>query len=250
MRTTARALPILWPSSCKLTKCLHRSCPTSRHGDNLRFCICLPGALRSDHFCGDDFSSLWFELDVSTPRISSAMGRLRKALLQAKLSSAQAPPSASPPPPTPSPANSSLANSWVEHAPPRLDQATVQRMVQAFKDAFPGEHLDSDAMPSSRLLTKVHRWFQPGNAITWVPCSCAFQQNSMKRSYKAKQPSKSAPKCISSAPLSSTTRRSCRSTTCASALPGCIAFKLSSAMLSHLQRCTSATPQGVRQKGP
>ena len=42
-------------------------------------------------------------------------------------------------------------------------------MVQAFKDAFPGEHLDSDAMPSIRLLSIVRRWFQPGNAITWVP---------------------------------------------------------------------------------
>ena len=133
-----------------------------------------------------------------------------------------------------------------------------RRHLQTTPWPTPGSNMHRPAW--IRLLCNV--WFKPsrmpsqGSTLTAMPCpasvsspkytggfspatpslgclgSCAFQQNSMKRSYKAKQPSKSAPKRISSAPLSSTTRRSCRSTTCASALPGCIAFRLSSAMLS------------------
>ena len=41
--------------------------------------------------------------------------------------------------------------------------------MKDFHTNYPGEHLDSDAMPSVRLLSIVHRWLSPGNSISWVP---------------------------------------------------------------------------------
>ena len=42
-------------------------------------------------------------------------------------------------------------------------------MVEQFRNAYTSEHLDSDSMPSIRLLSLVHQWFKPHGAIKWIP---------------------------------------------------------------------------------
>ena len=74
-----------------------------------------------------------------------------------------------PQPSTAQPAAQPQLNSWAEHAPPRLDSAVIAQLTKDFKANYPGEFLDSDAMPSVRLLSIVHKWFAPQGTITWVP---------------------------------------------------------------------------------
>ena len=72
--------------------------------------------------------------------------------------------------PYPDPSQQAVhANVWAEHAPPRLDASTVTHLQASFRSNYPGEHLDSDCMPSIRLLSLVHMWFKPGGTIKWVP---------------------------------------------------------------------------------
>ena len=42
-------------------------------------------------------------------------------------------------------------------------------MIEQFRNADTSEHLDSDTMPSIRLLSLVHQWFRPHGSIKWVP---------------------------------------------------------------------------------
>ena len=71
-----------------------------------------------------------------------------------------------------------------------------------------GSTLTAMPCPASVSSPKYTGGFSPATPSLGCPGSCASQRNSVKRSYKAKQPSKSAPKRISSALLSSTTRLS------------------------------------------
>ena len=113
------------------------------------------------------------------------MARLRRALVQAQVRVKQyeaeavrtAEPStasASAPPAGTAPA----ADARVEHAPQRLDNDTVARMVTEFKEAYPGELLDSNAMPSIRLLSLVHAWFKEAATprIKYVPWQYRMSQ--------------------------------------------------------------------------
>ena len=122
-----------------------------------------------DVFCSDEHAELWETLGVSDPQHSPAMARLRRALHKAKHlteASDSAPASSA----SAAPSTAQLQpNAWAEHAPPRLDSASIAQLVKDFQQNYPGEHLDADAMPSVRLLSIVHRWFVPGNAISWVP---------------------------------------------------------------------------------
>ena len=115
-------------------------------------------------------------------------------------------------------------------------------MVQAFKDAFQGEHLDSDAMPSIRLLSIVRRWFQPGNAITWVPWQLRLSAKQCEEiiQSKATKQIRTEAHLISTAFFDDTPQRRLAALH-SNCFPQCY---------RHLQRYTSATPQGVRQKGP
>ena len=120
-----------------------------------------------DVFLSDKYDELWLGLGITDPAHSPAMARLRRALKRAQnlTELADSPAAASPSAPS---APASL-NAWAEHAPPRLDAANIAQLVKDFHTNYPGEHLDSDAMPSVRLLSIVHRWFSPGNSISWVP---------------------------------------------------------------------------------
>ena len=60
-------------------------------------------------------------------------------------------------------------NVWAEHAPPRLDQDAVNKLIAKFRTNYPSEHLDSDTRPSIRLLSLVHQWFKPHGTILWIP---------------------------------------------------------------------------------
>ncbi|CAE7244979.1 unnamed protein product [Symbiodinium microadriaticum] len=150
------------------------------------FAFAYATAQELDVFCSEDHAEMWDTLGVSDPAHSPAMARLRRALHKAKHlteaadtalpSSSNAVPSTAQPQP----------NAWAEHAPPRLDSANIAQLVKDFQQNYPGEHLDGDAMPSVRLLSIVHRWFVPGNAISWVP----WQLRLSEKQYQA-------PKCTS-----------------------------------------------------
>ena len=114
--------------------------------------------------------SLWNALGVVDPEHCPATARLRGALDKCKAltkaaDGASITASSSGINLTQSPA----PNVWAEHAPPRLDNEAVQLMVEQFRNAYRSEHLDSDAMPSIRLLSLVQQWFKPHGAIKWIP---------------------------------------------------------------------------------
>ena len=120
-------------------------------------------------FVSKQSPDLWQQLQVVDPEHSPAVARLRRALdMSQNITRAQ---DACPAPatPAPSPSTAVATNVWAEHAPPRLDTEAVQRMQASFKPNYPGEHLDSDSMPSIRLLSLVHQWFTPKGAIKWIP---------------------------------------------------------------------------------
>ena len=133
------------------------------------FAFAYATAQELDIFCSEEHAELWENMGVSDPQHSPAMARLRRALHKAKhlTEASDSAPSSSA---SPAPSTAQFQpNAWAEHAPPRLDTASIAQLVKDFQRNYPGEHLDADAMPSVRLLSILHRWFVPGNAISWVP---------------------------------------------------------------------------------
>ena len=120
-----------------------------------------------DVLCSAEHQQVWDDMEVSDPLHSPAMARLRRSLQRAKAIT-EASDAAAPPAPSSGTSPTQL-NAWAEHAPPRLDSNSIAQLVKDFHRNYPGEHLDGDAMPSVRLLSIVHRWFSPGNSISWVP---------------------------------------------------------------------------------
>ena len=88
----------------------------------------------------------------------------------------------------PSSSTSPPADSWVEHAPQRLDNETVARTVAKFKEAYPGELLDSTSSPIIRLLSMVHAWFKdPAQPrIKCIPWQCRMSQRQYTEIIEAK----------------------------------------------------------------
>ena len=72
---------------------------------------------------------------------------------------------------TPTPVRSldSLTHSheWIENPPPKLTTETVDSLVSTFKQNYPWELLDSDSMPSIRLLSLVHEGLK--TRLKWMP---------------------------------------------------------------------------------
>ena len=114
-------------------------------------------------------AQLWANLGVTDPEHCPATARLRRALDKCKAltraADTAAPGSASG---STGLLQSPAPNVWAEHAPPRLDNEAVQ-LVEQFRNAYTSEHLNSDSMPSVRLLSLVHQWFKPHGAIKWIP---------------------------------------------------------------------------------
>ncbi|CAE7274006.1 hypothetical protein AK812_SmicGene39418 [Symbiodinium microadriaticum] len=136
-------------------------------------------------FCdASTYAQLWQDLGIDEPEHSPAMARLRRAWHRCKaLAQAAELPT--------SPAETSTAqqlplNSWAEHAPPRLDAATIAQLTKDFQANYPGEHLDGDAMPSVRLLSIVHKWFSPGGSIAWIPWQLRLSQKQYQEIIESK----------------------------------------------------------------
>ncbi|CAE7763362.1 unnamed protein product [Symbiodinium necroappetens] len=112
-------------------------------------------------FCdASAYAQLWQDLGIDEPEHSPAMARLRRAWHRCKAlaQAAEAPASSS----EVSTAPQLPLNSWAEHAPPRLDTATIAQLTKDFQSNYAGEHLDGDAMPSVRLLSIPGKRKEPG----------------------------------------------------------------------------------------
>ena len=148
-----------------------------------------------DNFATSKDEEFWTALQVTEqPLHSMPMARLRRALVQAQIrvkayeaerlrteepaSQGSAPSSSTAPP----------ADSWVEHAPQRLDNDTVARLTAEFKEAYPGELLDSSSTPSIRLLSMVHAWFKdPAQPrIKYIPWQFRMSQRQYTEIIEAK----------------------------------------------------------------
>ena len=135
-------------------------------------------------FIAKQGQDLWDQMQITDPEHSPAVARLRRALDLSKsiTKSKDASPSAL----APTAPQSIATNVWAEHAPPRLDSEAVQRMQSTFKSNYPGEHLDSDCMPSIRLLSIVHLWFAPRGTIKWVPWQLRMSQRQYQEIMEAR----------------------------------------------------------------
>ena len=147
-----------------------------------------------DSFATSKDEEFWTALQVTEPLHSMPMARLRRALVQSQIrvkayenemqrteepATQSSAPSASSAPP---------ADSWVEHAPQRLDNDTVAKLVADFKEAYPGELLDSASTPSIRLLSMVHAWFKdPAQPrIKYIPWQFRMSQRQYTEIIEAK----------------------------------------------------------------
>ena len=90
---------------------------------------------------------------------------LRAAWHAARRSQIQEPSSSTP---ASEPAQSSDAPSWTEAFAPKMEQATVQKLKDAYLANYPSELLTPDLMPSLRLLSLVYSQLQK-KQWRWVP---------------------------------------------------------------------------------
>ena len=89
---------------------------------------------------------------------------------------------------TPTPVRSldSLTHSheWMENLPPKLTTETVDSLVATFKQNYQGELLDSDSMPSIRLLSLVHEGLK--TRLKWIPWQYRLSQKQYQEILEAK----------------------------------------------------------------
>ena len=74
---------------------------------------------------------------------------------------------------------------WTEHLPPKLTPETVQHMLDTFKKNYPGEHIDTDSMPSLRLLSLVHEAMQRKH-LKFIPWQLRLSQKQYQEAIEAK----------------------------------------------------------------
>ncbi|CAE7281083.1 unnamed protein product, partial [Symbiodinium microadriaticum] len=148
-----------------------------------------------DNFAASKDEEFWTALQVTEqPLHSMPMARLRRALVQAQIRlkayEAQRLRTEEPAPQSSAPSSSTAppADSWVEHAPQRLDNDTVAKLTAEFKEAYPGELLDSASTPSIRLLSMVYAWFKdPAQPrIKYIPWQFRMSQRQYTEIIEAK----------------------------------------------------------------
>ena len=93
----------------------------------------------------------------------------QKAALRAAFKRCQLADSASPPASAPAdPEEVAPAGSWTEAFAPKLDSQRILELKAKFLKDYPSELLNSDCMPSTRLLSLVHHQLQKQH-WSWVP---------------------------------------------------------------------------------
>ena len=95
------------------------------------FAFAYATAQKLDVFCSEKYAELWDTLGVSDPAHSPAMAKLRKALHKAKHLTEAANSALSVSSKTQSTAQLQ-PNAWTEHAPSRLDSASIAQLVKDF----------------------------------------------------------------------------------------------------------------------
>ncbi|CAE7837445.1 unnamed protein product, partial [Symbiodinium necroappetens] len=148
-----------------------------------------------DNFAASKDEEFWTALQVTEqPLHSMPMARLRRALVQAQIRvkayEAERHRTEEPAPQSSAPSSSTAppTDSWVEHAPQRLDNDTVAKLTAEFKEAYPGELLDSASTPSIRLLSMVYAWFKdPAQPrIKYIPLQFRMSQRQYTEIIEAK----------------------------------------------------------------
>ena len=138
----------------QLPECFVEALQTSNIASVADFAYAYPSTADLSVFAEARAQEFWRALQVTDPEHSMHMARVRRALTRAQaLTKVQ----------------DVRANVWAEHAPPRLDASAVTQLQASFRANYPGEHLDSDCMPSIRLLSLVHMVPVRGSHKIWVP---------------------------------------------------------------------------------
>ena len=79
-------------------------------------------------------------------------------------------------------------DSWSESFPAKLSGEKVQSLRDSFESAYPGELLDSENFPSSRMLALCFKYATPGE-LKWVPWKYRMSQ-AQHESHSLRRPSK------------------------------------------------------------
>lgn len=87
---------------------------------------------------------------------------------------------------TSTPLNPVTSPVWHELAPPRLTPEAVAQMVETFQTNYPGELLTPDTTPSIRLLSVIHHYMKPGQAIKYIPWQIRMSQKQYQEMTEAK----------------------------------------------------------------
>ena len=82
----------------------------------------------------------------------------------------------------------SSTSTWAETFPPKLDAAVVRSFRDRFEKSYPSEILDSESMPSSRLLALAHRYVK-NKEWQWIPWAWRMSQAQLDAS-QLQRPSK------------------------------------------------------------
>ena len=132
---------------------------------------------------------LWTDMgvDLATEEYSTTVpaGKLRRLLAQCRMMVQQFSTST-----TAAATSTSLSPVatpvWQELAPPRLTPEAVNQMIETFQTNFPGELLTSETTPSIRLLSVVHHYMKPGQAIKYTPWQIRMSQKQYQDMTEAK----------------------------------------------------------------
>ena len=58
---------------------------------------------------------------------------------------------------------------WADSLPPKLTQDQIREMQETFERNYPGELLDDDSLPGTRLWSMVFDQLRPGGKMRWIP---------------------------------------------------------------------------------
>ena len=136
-------------------------------------------------FPNETWTELGFNPTTTNVMTTVVAGKLRRLLAQCRMVIPQFSSSAVTST-TSTPLNPVTSPVWHELAPPRLTPEAVAQMVETFQTNYPGELLTPDTTPSIRLLSVIHHYMKPGQAIKYIPWQIRMSQKQYQEMTEAK----------------------------------------------------------------